>query len=101
MRVPQQEPTMIDLSETVWDTEIQLATGRIDRSSLGNPDLYYQTIDLIEQGYCPQTREVLTRSALDRWLIDIQTPETREAMTNEQSHPTKRTARPASDVPDT
>jgi hypothetical protein len=58
---------MTNLSDMVWDTDIDLVLNRIQPRTCADPDYFYATVDLIEEGCSPTGTGRLTLSELEAW----------------------------------
>ncbi|WP_171134939.1 hypothetical protein [Ruegeria sp. HKCCD7221] len=85
---------MTDLTEMVWDTDIDRVLNRIQPRSCADPDHFYATVDLIENGWSPTGDGRLTMSQLEAWDARVKT----ERTTNAQD-PTRGDVPTNNDVP--
>ncbi|WP_172978461.1 hypothetical protein [Ruegeria sp. THAF33] len=58
---------MTDLLNKAWDTDIDLVLNRIQPRTCADPDYFYATVDLIEDGRSPTGTGQLTLSELEAW----------------------------------
>ncbi|WP_171125591.1 hypothetical protein [Ruegeria sp. HKCCA4707] len=56
-----------DLADMVWDTDIDLVLNRIQPRTCADPEYFYATVDLIEDGRSPTGAGRLTLSELEAW----------------------------------
>lgn len=67
---PQIETTDMssNFATLAWDSDIELALARLARSEVADPDYWSDTVDTVEQGFDPDTRERLTTTTLKAWV---------------------------------
>ncbi|WP_171186487.1 hypothetical protein [Ruegeria sp. HKCCC2117] len=58
---------MTSLTEMVWDTDIARVLNHIQPRACADPDYFYATVDLIEDGRSPTGTGRLTLSELEAW----------------------------------
>lgn len=61
------DKNMTSLTDMVWDTDIDLVLNRIQPRTCADPDYFYATVDLIEEGRSPTRTGRLTLSELEAW----------------------------------
>lgn len=78
----------INLSETLFDGETVAEVLRLGakRHLIRDLDYYYQTADMIFDGYDPETRKPLTMSRLKAWVARCEHP--KEPQDNDPTHHT-------------
>lgn len=70
-----------------WDTDIELAMNSLPRAEIADPDYWFDTVDTVERGFDPATRERLTTTALKAWVARCKVAPTADKETAHASPP--------------
>ena len=55
-------------SQMPWDVEIDAAVISLNRTNIKDHEYWFNTVDIVEQGYDPETRKSITLGGLKAWL---------------------------------
>ncbi|UWR03262.1 hypothetical protein K3740_00680 [Ruegeria conchae] len=77
---------MTNLSDMVWDVDITLVLNRIQPRTCADPDYFYATVDLIEDGRSPTGAGRLTLSELEAWAERVNKGTKADAQDQESRH---------------
>ncbi|WP_299898689.1 hypothetical protein [uncultured Ruegeria sp.] len=75
-----------DLADMVWDTDIDLVLNRIQPRTCADPEYFYATVDLIEDGRSPTGAGRLTMSELEAWAERVKKGTKADAQDQESRH---------------
>jgi hypothetical protein len=59
---------MNTFAQMCWDSDIDAAVISLNRATIQDRDYWFSTVEIVEQGYDPETNRRITHEGLSAWL---------------------------------